>query len=95
MLTFPQGARVSRKICALARVTPYMNIRKKLVPVNAFIKSQFSYRIFVWMCHGCASTSKINRLDERCLRIMYFDKVSSYEMMLQKDGSLPIHNRNN
>ena len=35
--------KASRKIHALARVTPYMNIGKKRILMNAFFKSQFSY----------------------------------------------------
>ena len=42
--------KVSKKIHALARVTPYMNIAKKRILMNAFFKSQFSYCPLVWMC---------------------------------------------
>ena len=40
------------------------------------------------------NNSKINRLHERCLRITYSDKQSSFEALLEKDGSVSIHNRN-
>ena len=66
--------KASRKIHALARVTPYMNMAKKRILMNAFFKSQFSYCPLVWMCHSHANNSKINRLHERCLRIIYSDK---------------------
>ena len=46
------------------------------------------------MCHSRANNCKINRLHERCLRIIYFDKQSSFEMLLEKDGSVSVHNRN-
>ena len=46
------------------------------------------------MCHSRANNSKINRLHERCLRIIYSDKQSSFEALLEKDGSVSIHNRN-
>ena len=44
---------------------------------NAFFKSQFSYCPLVWMCDSRAYNGKINRLHERCLRIIYSDKQSS------------------
>ena len=66
--------KASRKIHALARVPPYMSIAKKSILMNAFFKSQFSYCPLVWMCHSHANNSKINRLHERCLRIIYSDK---------------------
>ena len=38
--------------------------------------------------------NKINRLHERCLRIVHSDKTSSFEKLLEKDGSVTIHTRN-
>ena len=37
---------------------------------------------------------KINRLHERCLHIVYSDKASSFEKLLEKDGSVTKHTRN-
>ena len=62
--------------------------------MNAFFKSQFSYFLLVWMCHSGANNGKINRLHERCLRIIHSDKQLSFETLLEKDGSISIHNRN-
>ena len=62
--------------------------------MNAFFKSQFSYCPLVSMCHSRANNDKINRLHERCLRIIYSDKQSSFETLLEKDGSVSVHNRN-
>ena len=71
-----------------------MNIAKKSILMNTFFKSQFSYCPLVWMCHSRANNSKINRLHERCLRIIYSDKQSSFEELLEKDSSVSIHQRN-
>ena len=38
--------------------------------------------------------NKTNRLHERCLRIIYNDKTSSFMNLLAKDGSATIHTRN-
>ena len=38
--------------------------------------------------------SRINRLHETCLRIIYSDKSSSFEELLQKDESVTIHVKN-
>ena len=37
---------------------------------------------------------KLNRLPERCLRLLYGDKSSSFEKLLEKDKSVTIHSRN-
>ena len=46
------------------------------------------------MCHGRENNNKINRLDERCLRIIYNHKRSSFREHLEKDGSVSIHETN-
>ena len=43
------------------------------------------------MCHSRAKNSKINRLHERCFRIIYNDKVSIFEQLFGKDSSVSIH----
>ena len=38
--------------------------------------------------------NEINRLHEKCFRIVYSDKTSFFEELLDKDGSVTIHIRN-
>ena len=86
--------KASNKINALSRVTPFMNLSKKKMLMNSFFKSQFSYCPLVWMCHSLTINNKINHLHERCLRVIYNDKISSFKELLERDGSVPKHNRN-
>ena len=46
------------------------------------------------MCHSCANNSKVNRLHGRCLRTVYNDKQSSFNELLEIDGSVSVHMRN-
>ena len=46
------------------------------------------------MCHSRENSNKINGLHERCLRIIYNDKRSSFNALSEKDGSVSIHERN-
>ena len=46
------------------------------------------------MCHSGAINNKINNLHYRALRTVYNDDISSFEHLLQKDGSVTIHNQN-
>ena len=86
--------KAGRKISALTRVTPYIGIAKKRILVSAFFTSQFSYCPLVWMCRSRTNNNKINRLRERCLRIIYHDQQSLFNELLEKDGSVSIHMRN-
>ena len=38
--------------------------------------------------------NKSNRLHEKCFSIVYSDKTSSFEELLDKDGFVTIHTRN-
>ena len=86
--------KANQKVHILARTTPYMSIPKRKLLMNSFFISQFNYCPLVWMCHSRLMNNKINRLHEKCLRIVYSDKTSSFEEFLEKEGSVTIHTRN-
>ena len=86
--------RVSRKLHALARVSKYMNIYKQRMTMKAFIASEFGYCPLLWMFHSRKLNSRVNKLNERALRIVYQDYASSFTELLEKDNSTTIHNRN-
>ena len=86
--------KASRKINALSRITPFMNISKRRILMNSFFNSQFNYCPLVWMFHSRSINNKINRLHERVLRIVYNDFKSSFKNLLEKDGTVSIHVKN-
>ena len=55
--------------------------------------TQFNYCPLIWMCHRTYN-NKINRLHEKCLPLIYNDKRSSFESLLEKDNSVSIHHKN-
>ena len=46
------------------------------------------------MCCNRSLNTKINRLHEKCLRIIYNDKKSNFNGLLEKDDSVSIHYQN-
>ena len=86
--------KASRKTYALARIAPCMDLSKQFMVMNAFFNLQFNYCPLIWMCHNRTTIRKINRLHERCLRIIYNDKQSSFKMLSEKDSSVSIDDRN-
>ena len=82
--------KASRKISALARVTPFMGLSKRKLLMNAFFTSQFSYCQLIWMYHSRSNNRKINMVHERCLRIVYNDKQSSFTELSNKDNSSQV-----
>ena len=79
--------KASNKINTLSRVTPFMNMSKKKMSMNSFFKSQFSYCPLIWMCHSRTINNKISYLQERCLRVIYNDKISSFKELLERNKS--------
>ena len=47
-----------------------------------------------WMFHSRTVNNKTKHLHQRCLRIVYIDKTSAFEKLLETDRSVPIHVRN-
>ena len=86
--------KASQKLNALARVSSYMDLPKRRLIMKAFINSQFGYCPLIWMNHSRTLNNRINRIQERALRIVYNDRVSKFNELLEKDKSVTIHSRN-
>ena len=84
----------SAKLNALARISGYMDIKKRRIIMKSFITSQFSYCPLVWMFHSRRLNNKINSIHERALRTTYGDQKSTFPELLIKDNSVSVHHRN-
>ena len=71
-----------------------MDLSKQPIVRNTFFNPQFNYCPLILMCHNSTTNRKINRLHESCLHIIYKDKQPSFKMLLEKDVSASIHDRN-
>ena len=69
------------------RVTGYVSLEKQRIVMKMFVESQFSYCPLIWMSHHITLNNEINGLRERALRIVYSDYKSSFNTLLEKDGS--------
>ena len=78
----------------LARAPPHMSLEKKKLVMNSFFNAQFNYCPLIWMLHSRSNNNKIKHLHERCLRLIYNDKRSSYDELLINNGAVSIHHRN-
>ena len=86
--------KASNKLYALARISPYMDQSKLRNLMRAFITSQFQYCPLIWMFHSRQLNQKINKIQERALRITYKDTESTFSELLQKDCAVTIHAKN-
>ena len=82
------------KLNALARIAKFLDDDKRKLLMKSFVISQFNYCPIIWMYCQRQSNNLINKIHERALRIAYNDYTSTFNMLLEKDGSLMIHEKN-
>ena len=86
--------KASQKLNALARVAPYMNMRKRRIIMKSFVTSQFGYCSLIWMFHSKRLNNKIKSIHERALRITYQDHITTFQELLNKGNAVSIDHRN-
>ena len=94
--------KAGNKLNDLARIAKYIVLSKLLFIVKyyckllmkSFVISQFNYCPIIWMYCQRESNNLINKIHERALRIAYGDYESTFDALLEKDGSVSIHQRN-
>ena len=62
--------------------------------MKAFLMPQFSYWPLVWMRHSRTLNNKVNKLHKRALRLVYDDRQSAFEELLNISKSVTNHHRN-
>ena len=67
------------------------NFSKFRLLMKTFVDSHFSYYPLVWMSCSRTLNKKFNKLQERALRILYNDDISTFAQLLEKDNSITVH----
>ena len=86
--------KASQKLNTLARISSNMNINQRKRVMRAFISSQFEYCPLAWFFCSRKINDRMKRIQERALRIVCKDYVSTFSQLLEKDSSVSIHIRN-
>ena len=84
----------NQKLHALMRISKFLSRDKLRLIMKTFIESQFNYCPLIWMFHNRTLNTKINKLHERALRVVYKDDNLTFQELLEKDKSFTIHERN-
>ena len=82
--------KASQKLHVLSRVSHFMNEDKRRVLMKTFIESQFGYCLLVWMFYNRTLNNRINRINERALRLVYNDYEYTFQTLLSRDKTLAI-----
>ena len=84
-------AKAGRQLNALARLSNVLSTKTKITIFNSFILCHFNYCPLVW--HHCSkeSMNKMEKVQERGLRIVYNDKFSDYADLLSKANKQTLY----
>ena len=82
--------RASRQINSFKRFSKYLKIDRRLSVYKSFIQSNFSYCPVAWLFCGRKNSNKLEKLQERALRIVFNDFSSSYEFLCERANTLPL-----
>ena len=77
-------SRASNQINALKRISRFLNVDGRLQIYKAFIRANFSYCPVSWIFCGKRNSKKLEKLQERALRLVYNDYTNSYSELLSK-----------
>ena len=70
----------------LSRLQKYMGKPEKVATVNSFIYANFNYSSLVWHFSTCKWLRKTEEIEKRCLRIVFDNYDSDYDVLLRKHG---------
>ena len=79
--------KAARQLNALARISKYLDPKSKSNIYNSFIRSNFEYCPLVWQFCGKTNNNKLEKTQERSLRILQDTYELSYEELLNRNGS--------
>ena len=79
--------KAARQLNALARISKYIDVPSRKMIYNSFIVSNFTYCALVWHFCGKVNNGKIEKINERALRILYDDYTLTYDELLNLSNS--------
>ena len=91
MKLFLKVSNVAKKVNAPYRISSSMSLEKGKALMKAFIELQFNYCSLIWKLHSRTLNNKISRIHKRALRTVYSEYNSSFNKLLDKNGSFTIH----
>ena len=83
--------KMNKKLCAFSRISPFLKGEKAEILLTSIVMSNLSNCPLIWMFCDKSANKEINRTNKR---VLYENYDSSLEQLLEKDGSITVHQRN-
>ena len=79
--------KAARQLNAFSRIARFLDPSSPKIIYQSFVASNFNYCPLVWHFCGKTNNQKLEKIQERALKIIYSDYESSYEELLEKSNS--------
>ena len=83
--------KAATQLNVLKRLRSHIGFEERKVFVQSFVYSNFNYCPLVWHFCSAKSTNKIEKIQERALRFLHNDHVSSHNDLLLKSQRCTMH----
>ena len=83
-------SKAARQLNALSRISKQLDSKSKAIVYRSFVASNFTYCNLVWHFCGKTNNNKLEKIQERALRIVYDDYVPPYSVLLKKSGTTTV-----
>ena len=83
-------AKAARQLNALSRISKNLDLKCRKLIFQSFVLSNFTYCSIVWHFCGKQNNGKIEKFQERALRILYDDCESECNELLDKSGAISM-----
>ena len=86
--------KAARQLNALSRISKYLDLNCRKLIFRSLVLSNFTYCPIVWHFCGKQNNSKVEKIQERALRILYDDYDSEYtELLAESRTTTMLHSR--
>ena len=83
--------KAASQLNVLKRLKQFIGFNDRKILAQSFVYSNFNYCPLVWSFSSAKSLQKIEKIQERALRFLYTDHLSSYGELLEKSERCTIH----
>ena len=83
--------KMSKQINALLRIKNDIDLKSRRSIYNSYIASNLNYCSIIWMFTSRSNLKKLDKLNERALRMIYADDKNSYLELLKRNKTLDIY----
>ena len=83
-------AKAARQLNALSRISKNLDLKCRKLIFQSFVLSNFTYCPIVWHFCGKQNNGKIEKIQDRALRILYDDYASECSELLDKSGAISM-----